>query len=441
MNYHASKCLLFVLIFLLSSNPTQSTEAQCQADCEVPPTLRILGPTRASDPKDTIGTELLLTKPHPYSQAPMEAAVVRFNSTVRLTMPHYDSAEHSLTAFHTNYVLRSLKKIAIQFVSNSLKVTKSSPPADLGGGSGWYTDIEYMSEYVVDFTGNYNLSTTDEFLAVVHTAFETAAATVASPAQNNLTSTLLKQSGRSGNELVRESLKNATVTLPAGYARPSVGAGSLVEFMRLQTPNPNPYSGFCAAGCTFFFNIEVTSTQPAALSTCTDRCDETYRSKEHITVGYSDLADTARMECRDGCAIALSRCQPGYKCTQTQMYMEGGVEKYTEGYMNVCPPGTYRDVSYNQVEDCYDCPTGRYREDEKGRYMKSCSQCPVGKYVNETGSESILKCLRCPAGRYGKVPGLTLCVCITPASCADPQEFESPADAEKRASFPFIGRW
>ena len=113
----------------------------------------------------------------------------------------------------------------------------------------------------------------------------------------------------------------------------------------------------------------------------------------------ADLADTARLECRDGCAIALARCQPGYKCTQTQMYMEGGVEKYTEGYMNICPPGTYRDVSYDQVEECFDCPQGRYREDEKGRYMESCSQCPVGKYVNDTGSESILKCLRCPAGR------------------------------------------
>jgi len=391
-----------------------------------------------------IGNELHLTKPHPYFQSPMEAAVVRFNSTVRLTMPHYDNSVHSLTSFHTNYVLRSLKKIALQFVSNSLKVVdfdySSGPALDLAGG-GWYADIKYMSEYVVDFTGTYNASTTDEFLAVVHTAFETAAAPVVSPAKNNLTSTLVKQASASGNALVRESLKNATITLPTAYARPSVGAGSLIEFMRLQTPNPNPYSGFCTAGCTFFFNIAVTSTEPAKLSTCMARCDETYRSKKHITVGYSDLADTARLECRDGCAIALARCQPGYKCTQTQMYMEGGVEKYTEGYMNICPPGTYRDVSYDQVEECFDCPQGRYREDEKGRYMESCSQCPVGKYVNDTGSESILKCLRCPAGRFGKVPGLALCECITPASCNEPQEYESPADAEKRATFPFIGRW
>ena len=441
MEYYSAKCLLLVLVFLLSSNPSQSTEVQCQADCQVPPTLRIIGPTRPSDPEDMLGNELLFTKPHPYSQPPMQASVVRFNSTVRLTMPHYDSSVHALTSFHTNYVLRSLKKIAIEFVSNSLKVTGSTTPADLGGGNGWYTDIDYMSEYVVDFTGSYNFSTTDEFLTVVHTAFETAAATVVSPAQNNLTSTLLKQATMSGNELVRTSLKNATVTLPVGYSRPTVAAGSLVEFMKLQTPNPNPYSGFCGAGCTYFFNIDVTSSEPAKLSTCIENCDETYKSKEHITVGYSDVADVARLECRDGCVIALARCQPGYKCTQTQMYVEGGVEKYTEGLMNICPPGTYRDVSYEQVEECYDCPKGRYREDEKGRYMESCSQCPVGKYVNDTGSESILNCLRCPAGKYGKVPGLALCECITPASCADPQEFESPADAEKRASFPFIGRW
>jgi hypothetical protein len=169
-----------------------------------------------------------------------------------------------------------------------------------------------------------------------------------------------------------------------------------------------------------------------------DRCDDTYRSKAHISVGYSDLADTARLECRDGCTIALKRCQPGYKCTQTSTDGSGG---YSYGFMSICPPGTFRDVSYEQVEQCVDCPQGRYREDEKGRYMESCTQCPVGKYVNETGSNSILECLRCPAGRFGKISGLALCECITPASCADLQEYESPADAEKRATFPFIGRW
>ena len=443
MRATASFALLALLLVAFIANPTSSTESQCQKDCEAPPTLRILGPTRPSDEDDGIGNDLRLTRPHPFSQAPMEAAVVRFNSTVRLSMPNFDSAKHSVTSFHKNYVLRCLKKIAVKFVSNDLKVIEAGPlTASGGGGGGYFTDLSYQSEYVVDFTGSFNYSTTDEFLDLVWTTFEAAAGAATPPSVNNLTSTLALQTARSKSSAVKESLANATITLPSGYARPSVGANTLVEFMRLQTPNPNPNSMFCKAGCTFFFSVEVSVAKSAKLSTCTDRCDTAFRSKEHISVGYSDLADVARLECRDGCSIALMRCQPGYKCTLAKPYKDdSGATKHTDGEMAICPPGTYRDVSYDQVEECIDCPPGRYREDNKGRYMESCSKCPIGKYVNATGSNSILQCLRCPAGRFGNQPGKALCECINDQACLHPQKYASPADAEKRATFPFEGRW
>ncbi|GMH90969.1 hypothetical protein TrVE_jg13148 [Triparma verrucosa] len=433
MKWSTVLCLLS-LLFLSST----ATEEMCQKDCSMAPTLRMLGPTRPSDAKDDVGNDLYLTRPHPYSQAPMEAAVVRFNSTVQLDLPAWNvTAGHSFGTFHKNYLLRSLRVIAREFVSDDLKIlsTTAVQESTPGDATTSYVQITYLSEYVVDFTAPYNHSTTDDFVAVVLDRFESSAAML------NVTGTLQNQAALSPSEPVKTSLVGAGVSLPAGYTRPTLGNGQLVEFMRLQTPNPNPFAEFCMTGCTFFFSLEATTSKPAYLSECMAQCDYTYRSAEHITIRYSDLAEAARLECRDGCQIALARCQPGYRCTQVEMTMSGGIESWSDGLMSICPPGTYRDVDYDNVEQCVDCPQGRYREDEKGRYMESCAQCPIGRYVNVTGSSSILKCNRCPAGRFGKFPGLALCACINDKACLDPPEFVSPADAEKRQMFPFEGRW
>jgi len=310
------------------------------------------------------------------------------------------------------------------------------PTPALDGGV-YVTDILYSSEYIVDYTEPYNHSTTDEFVNLVLDTFELKAN------EGNFTDTTRSQGELSANADVSASLAGVTVTLVPGYVREVTDAGfyNHTEFMELVTPNPNPYIEFCRAGCTYFFSEVVTSSAPTKLSNCTSKCDFTYRSAAHITVGYSDLAETARLECRDGCQIALKRCQPGYKCSQVAMYIDGnGDEQYVDGEMEICPPGTYRDVAYDSVEECVDCPPGRYREDETGRYLESCSKCPVGKYVNKTGSAYNLECDRCPAGRFGPEPGLALCKCITQASCDD-EEYPSPANAERRESVPFEGRW
>jgi hypothetical protein len=391
------------------------------------------------------------------------SAVVKFNSTVRLTMPNYQNATleetvEPLTTFHKRYVANSLKKIARQFVSNDLTLMDVPLPVLDKGAAGtekgdwfYYTDVVYQGTYIVDYTAGYNHSNTDDFVALVVDKFEEAASVVlgAHDGQTNLTVSLRSQAVMSNPDIAR-SLEECTLALVPGYVRPSVaGVYPHIEYMELVTPNTdsdgnvgNPYAQFCNAGCAYFFSEKVTSDRPTSLSNCTAKCDHTYRSSAHITVGYSDLAQTARLECRDGCQIALKRCQPGYKCSQVAMSLDGsGNEVYTDGAMIICPPGTYRDVSYDQVEECVDCPPGRYREDEKGRYMESCSKCPVGKYVNKTGSANTLDCDRCPAGRFGPEPGLALCKCITEMSCEDPEEFPSPANAERRETFPFEGRW
>jgi hypothetical protein len=215
---------------------------------------------------------------------------------------------------------------------------------------------------------------------------------------------------------------------------------STAEHMELVTPNNNPNVEFCKIGCTYFYAAPET---PTFLSTCLSKCDFTYRSAAYISVGYSDLAEAARLECHDGCQLALMRCQPGYNCLQavntTKPDVLTGLATFVDGSMHVCPPGRYRDVDYDQVTECVDCPTGRYREGEKGRNMWSCTACGEGKYVNKTGSDTLIACDRCPAGRFGAEEGLALCKCINEETCND--QYPSPADAEKRESVPFEGRY
>lgn len=44
------------------------------------------------------------------------------------------------------------------------------------------------------------------------------------------------------------------------------------------------------------------------------QCDDNF--SYIITVEYSDLLEVARLECRDGCQMALMRCRPRYYCFQ-----------------------------------------------------------------------------------------------------------------------------
>lgn len=223
----------------------------------------------------------------------------------------------------------------------------------------------------------------------------------------------------------------------------------LVGPFRMTNTRPHPWSqavfptekfGFCQMGCQFFF------TEFPVISTCKRLCDYIYRYQ--ITVSYSDLAETAISECRDGCDIALLVCNSGFYCTG--------------GEMIPCPPGTYRQpipnlsiVELNAATICAECPPGRYRPATKGKSPDDCSKCPLGKYAGVTGSVLVSDCKRCPAGKTAEQEGMEACKCINRDSCKLDQFklidenrilYSYYDDASggvdfARETIPFIGRW
>lgn len=194
---------------------------------------------------------------------------------------------------------------------------------------------------------------------------------------------------------------------------------------------PTKTIGFCKLGCQLFFTEFPTNI------TCRRSCDFAYRYK--IPVEYSDIAEEAINECRDGCDIALTVCQAGYYCNH--------------GEMISCPAGRYReaipDLSVGSLKSALE---RSYRSREKGKSANECTLCPIGKYANILGSILVSDCLRCPAGKHAEQEGMRLCKCITKDSCA-----LSVRNARKtskwfslnekdgidyfRETIPFMGRW
>ena len=210
---------------------------------------------------------------------------------------------------------------------------------------------------------------------------------------------------------------------------------------------------FCQLGCTYFFVSSDAATgagggarAPTTLGRCVEQCDEKYSYNSSTRPGYNDLAEMARLECRDGCLLALQRCQPGYYCSQVSFdeaakaanILTAGSVQYSGGDMLPCPAGTYRDVSYGAVTECTPCPPNHFREDIKGRSLSSCAPCRAGTSAVDAGSTSVKDCVRCPAGTFSTEA--SFCMCITPQACAEDQ-LPSPADAEKKDTVPFAGRW
>ena len=62
---------------------------------------------------------------------------------------------------------------------------------------------------------------------------------------------------------------------------------------------------------------------------------------------------------------------------------------------------------------CDDCPHGRYRETEGGRFMEACTKCEPGRFNIDRGSTSKYACEICPTGRFANEPGMTQCKCVT----------------------------
>ena len=197
---------------------------------------------------------------------------------------------------------------------------------------------------------------------------------------------------------------------------------------------PHPFSqaifpttkyGFCQMGCQFFFSEFPKNT------TCKALCDYTYRYT--VTAGYSDLAEEAMLECKDGCDIALQVCQPGFYCNY--------------GEMLPCQAGRYREsipdlsiTSLNAATVCSECPPGRYRASERGKSPEDCAKCPKGKFAAVTGSVLVSDCVRCPAGKFAEIEGMSSCKCITEGAC-DMEDFFADGVDYFRATVPYVGRW
>lgn len=243
---------------------------------------------------------------------------------------------------------------------------------------------------------------------------------------------------------------------PVGPTRPWDAYDPLGNSLHLTRPYPYhiaakdvgenryPFHTFCQLGCTYFYGASYSSTEMGTTKTtlgqCHDQCDEKY-SYNSLTPPYNDLAEVARLECHDGCLMALKRCRPGYYCLQPSFpdhTTENSIVRYDGGDMIPCPAGTYRDVSYEVVTECTPCPPNHYREDVKGRSMSSCSPCPAGTSAVNPGSTSVRDCVRCPAGTFSTKA--SFCMCITPQACAK-EQLPPPADAEKKDTVPYIGRW
>lgn len=227
-----------------------------------------------------------------------------------------------------------------------------------------------------------------------------------------------------------------------GPTRPSDDIDALGNPLLLTKPHPHKsasdsdFSRFCELGCTYFYLIAAKAGNDKSINTlgrCMQHCDDTYTY--NVTVGYNDAVETARLECRDGCQMGLIRCGAGHFCTQVSF--QDGERGYSGGDMRPCPAGTYREGKFDNVSECIPCPPNHFREDIKGKSLSSCSKCPANTSSGER-STSIKDCKRCRAGTTSTEGNS--CKCISPQAC-DENQLPFPADAEKRDSIPFIGRW
>jgi hypothetical protein len=442
-----TKWFFFSLICCLYSYGVVFAKVKkCHEDCKSPIPFRPVGPTRPWHSKDELGNTLSLTRSYPYSIAGIPVTILKFN----ITMTVKDSIEANITSlpYEQFYSFVSREK---DFFKEKIKKL--------------FFKCDYHTFYIemVDYPlSEQTLSTprfnNDELELIAqikmntdHNGFNHS--TVVTHYSDDIRPTILDRL-QSGAYLSEEDNHQLHLSLNRTFEMSNLS--SIEAIKDLSVDYPNPYTAFCEIGCSIFYSLP--NDKPVELIQCTDRCDELYRY--NISVGYNDLAEVARLECRDGCQIALKRCQPGYYCSQVKVIESAEIIKvesniddeqvesniddeilhYEGGFMEHCPAGMYRDVDYDSVEACIPCPPGRFRETIKGRNLESCSKCPAGTYNRLNGSSTILDCLRCPAGTFTNQPGSEFCICITPDACAKDQ-LPSPADAEKKGTIPYIGLW
>jgi hypothetical protein len=386
MNARASR-ISTILSFILSCAITvKATLEQCQADCRQPAPHRLVGPTRPWHDKDFLGTPLGLTKSYPYSTADTVFDIFHFNVSYQYDFEH-TATNSNVDVMNHNNDTETIKEFLIQNLQNSLMVA-TNISFDLKQHS---ISEFFQDEKVNDVIVKKSVVVMIEAEAVVDHG---------SQSTNNI-----------HFDAIDRALKNVIWSdreLKKIYLSPIKTSSAI------GTRGTNPYSEYCELGCAYFY---ATESDPFHLSECLGKCDESY--SYNVTMTYVDLLEVARLECRDGCHMALMRCKPGFYCSQVRPQInQNEVEDIKGGWMKRCPAGTYRDVSYDAVEECIPCPPGRYREESKGRRLDACYKCPPGTYNEKNGSSTINDCKRCPEGTFTREEGSGSCICITPFSCS-----------------------
>lgn len=372
------------LSFILSSSTSIKAKLeQCQADCRQSEPYRLVGPTRPWHDKDFLGNPLRLTKSYPYSMAATVFDVFQFNVSYKYEFQQ-NFTIHSNDIMNNSNDTEILKGILIENLAESLKIA-TNVSFNLK-----HVSESFQDEKVDDTLVKKSLITVIEADAIVDNG--------------------LQYTDYIHFDNINHALKN--ITWSSGQMK-KIYLSPIKKSKALGTRDPNPYSEFCELGCAYYYASE---SDPFHLSECLGKCDEYY--SYNVTIQYIDMIEVARLECRDGCHMALMRCKPGYYCSQVRLQKnETGNKNINGGWMKRCPAGTYRDVSYSAVEECIPCPPGRYRDESKGRSLNSCYKCPPGTYNEKNGSATINDCKKCPRGTFSNEEGSESCICITPFSC------------------------
>jgi len=346
-----------------------------------------VGPTRPWNEKDSLGNPLYLTRSYPYSTAGTLYDIYKFNITLQHDFVLYVNNQTDLLVTNsTDHIVWNMTQSIIQNLTNVLNVV---------------TNVTFDLKHISD---SFHDVKVDHLIIMKSLTMEIAAEAVVETGSKITKNMLFENINESFNDIITGSTETNT----------RIRTSEILKSRRIHTEEPNPYSEFCELGCAYYY---ASQSNPFHLSECLDKCDDFY--SYNVTIGYIDAIEVARLECRDGCHMALMRCKPGYYCSQVQLNMNQPNEEegYQGGWMRRCPPGTYRDVSYDAVENCVPCPPGRFREESTGKRLESCFKCPPGTYNEKNGSSTIQDCKRCPEGTFTKEEGSGSCICITPFSC------------------------
>ena len=424
--------VLFFTAFFLSVTVLAATSSRCQTGCQRSSSSTRAGQQRTTNKKENLGNDTSLTRPYPFKTPGSKATEMKYRLLVDtrcdLNITEYQPFANTEQILATEAII-NLMSIFVLCKVNAIKDSfqfvslKKQPFRNL-------YEYSFIIEVVIALKPNgYNhITFCDFFEDKVKPALKTA---IEFGEFNRIVSSIIES-----REIIQNYPNVTRKMRMLGKKSDEIIEEDCESNLIVQTKEHFHTSKFCEVGCSIFFSLP---SDPVELVECIEICNNMY--EYNITVGYNYLAEAARLECHNGCHMALRYCQPGYYCSQAKVlsYAAGNSQGYGE-FMAHCPAGTYRDVSSNVVEECVACPPGTWRESIKGVDVQSCGKCPVGTYSNHSGSSSIKNCLRCPAGTFTTERGSKTCICITPGACSK-EQLRSPADAEKRETVPYIGRW